>query len=464
MRKIMLSFLACLLALTAAADDRTLTAGEYWIDNNHNQRTTVDIGSDGLMQFVLDASTLSEGLHTLHYRAQDSEGSYSPAQAWLFYRIKATETGTQTLDYWVDEGNHETRAVADGQAAFVLDASSLSEGLHLLHYRILSGVANSPAQTWLFYRYVPSMTGASTLEYWLDENGEHQTLAAGSEENTFVVDASALDEGLHTLHYRLNTLSGQTGAERTWLFYRVAPAYESGIRTLEYWVDEGQHETRTLTENDVAFTLDASALGEGLHTLNYQLREEGGRVSPQQQWLFYRTSPKPAGISLSYYRIWWNDHQDKAVDIQLADGTVEYLYEETLAVPDYARNDGFSRNNTATFHIVFCDDQGNFSPIESAVVGYPDIYPPVTTLSASKNADGIALSWKSSENTVRDWNVYYSENGEPYLLWKANTTEQSATFRGQQGVSYKFIVTARDKDGNYEAVEESKAVKVTLNR
>ena len=55
----------------------------------------------------------------------------------------------------------------------------------------------------------------------------------------------------------------------------------------------------------------------------------------------------------------------------------------------------------------------------------------------------------------------YSENGEPYLLWKANTTEQSATFRGQQGVSYKFIVTARDKDGNYEAVEESKAVKVT---
>ena len=393
----MLPFLACLLALTAAADDRTLTAGEYWIDNNHNQRTTVDIGSDGLMQFVLDASTLSEGLHTLHYRAQDSEGSYSPAQAWLFYRIKATETGTLTLDYWVDEGDHETRALADGQTAFVLDASNLSEGLP-------------------------------------------------------------------TLHYRLNTLSGQTGAERTWLFYRVAPAYESGIRTLEYWVDEGQHETRTLTENDVAFTLDASALGEGLHTLNYQLREEGGRVSPQQQWLFYRTSPKPAGISLSYYRIWWNDHQDKAVDIQLADGTVEYLYEETLAVPDYARNDGFSRNNTATFHIVFCDDQGNFSPIESAVVGYPDIYPPVTTLSASKNADGIALSWKSSENTVRDWNVYYSENGEPYLLWKANTTEQSATFRGQQGVSYKFIVTARDKDGNYEAVEESKAVKVTLNR
>lgn len=394
MRKIMLPFLACLLALTAAADDRTLTAGEYWIDNNHNQRTTVDIGSDGLMQFVLDASTLSEGLHTLHYRAQDSEGSYSPAQAWLFYRIKATETGTLTLDYWVDEGDHETCALADGQTAFVLDASNLSEGLH-------------------------------------------------------------------TLHYRLNTLSGQTGAERTWLFYRVAPAYESGIRTLEYWVDEGQHETRTLTENDVAFTLDASALGEGLHTLNYQLREEGGRVSPQQQWLFYRITSKPRTSSLKWYRVWWNDHQDKAVDIQLADGTVEYLYEETLAVPDYARNDGFSRNNTATFHIVFCDDQGNFSPIESAVVGYPDIYPPVTTLTASKSADGIALSWKSSENTVRDWNVYYSENGEPYLLWKANTTEQSATFRGQQGVSYKFIVTARDKDGNYEAVEESKAVKVT---
>lgn len=338
MRRCILLLLASLLAVVVQADDRTLTGGEYWIDNATGDRVQVSI-ADGWMDFTLDASHLSEGVHALHYRAKDSEGFYSP-----------------------------------------------------IH-------------TWLFFRYVTDIAGGNMLEYWFDER-EHQTVSVNEQESNFVLDASALNEGLHTLHYRLNTLSGQTGAERTWLFYRVAPAYESGIRTLEYWVDEGQHETRTLTENDVAFTLDASALGEGLHTLNYQLREEGGRVSPQQQWLFYRITSKPRTSSLKWYRVWWNDHQDKAVDIQLADGTVEYLYEETLAVPDYARNDGFSRNNTATFHIVFCDDQGNFSPIESAVVGYPDIYPPVTTLTASKSADGIALSWKSSENTVRDWNVY----------------------------------------------------------
>ena len=86
MKKSFLLFIIVLLALPALADDRTLTAGEYWVDNNHLSRTTVSIGSDGLMQFALDGTQLSEGLHTLHYRAQDSEGCYSAVQSWLFYR------------------------------------------------------------------------------------------------------------------------------------------------------------------------------------------------------------------------------------------------------------------------------------------------------------------------------------------------------------------------------------------
>lgn len=468
MRRHLLLYIACLLAIVAQADDRTPTGVEYWIDDGHLNRTTVSIGSDGLLQFALDGSTLSEGLHALRYRAKDSEGCYSPVQSWLFYRQRlGSEVATKvaTLEYWTDNRNDLLKrdSVRGLEISFVYDASALKEGLHALNYRTQDDQGRySPTQQWLFYRYANDVAGGSMLEYWIDDSERHDSIAVTDSVATFVLNASMVEEGLHTLHYRLNTLSGQTGAESTWLFYRVAPAYAGGARTLEYWVDEGEHLSRSADEADVAFVLDASAMEEGLHTFHYQLKEEGGRVSPQQSWLFYRIASKPKATCLKWYRIWWNDHQDKALEVQLPDGKAECLYEETLAVPDYARNDGFSRDNTARFHIVFCDDQGNQSPVESAVVPYPDKYPPVTTLTVTKEGSSAKLTWTANADDIRDYNIYYSEDGQPYVLWKPNVKQQEATFRGQKGSTYSFIVTARDVNGNYEAMEESKAKKVTF--
>ena len=535
MRRHLLLYIACLFAVVVQADDRRLTGVEYWIDDGHLNRTTVNIGSDGLLQFALDGSKLSEGLHALRYRAKDSEGYYSPTQSWLFYRTQAIAAGTTTLDYWVDAGEHAQAALTNNASNFLLDATKLSEGLHQLNYRATSSNGQSspvqtwlfyrqrlgsevatkvttleywvdnrndllkcdsvrsseisfvldasalneglhslnyrtqddqghysPTQQWLFYRYVNDVAGGSMLEYWIDDSEQHDSIAVADSVAAFTLDASQVEEGLHTLHYRLNILSGQTGAESTWLFYRVAPAYAGGTRTLEYWIDEGEHLSRSADEADVAFVLDASAMEEGLHTFHYQLKEEGGHMSPQQSWMFYRIASTPKAAYLKWYRIWWNNHEEKAIEVQLPVGTAQYLYEETLAVPEYARNDGYSRDNTARFHIVFCNDQGQLSPIESAVVPYPDKYPPVTTLTVTKEGSSAKLTWTANADDVRDYNIYYSEDGQPYVLWKPNVKQQEATFRGQKGCTYSFIVTARDINGNYEAMEESKAKKVTF--
>lgn len=464
MRKALLLFIG-LLVLYAHADDRKVVVGEYWIDSGYDSPSTVSIGSDGLVQFSLNASALNEGLHTLNFRAKDSEGLYSPMQTWLFYRQRlGNENASKTtgFEYWTDDRNdllkHES--VSSGNIRFTLDMSSLKEGLHSLNYRVQDDKGNySPTQQWMFYRYVNDQADGCTLEYWIDE-AEHISQSVSKAEVSFVMDASSVAEGLHTLHYRLNTLSGQTGAESKWLFYRVDPEYKAGNYNIEYWIDEDTHQTCRANENDVFFMVDASTVEEGLHTLHYLLKEDGGHVSPQYQWQFYRTVPKPAGQRISWYRIWWNDHQDKAVDIQVTHGGTELLYEQTLAVPEYARNDGFSRDNTARFHIVFGDDAGEVSPMETAVVGYPDVYPPVTTLKVTKDGDNAKFTWQANEDGVRDYNVYYSENGEPYVLWKPNITLQEATFRGQKGCTYRFLVTARDINGNYEAMDNNNSVKV----
>ena len=294
-------------------------------------------------------------------------------------------------------------------------------------------------------------------EYWFDEQS-HTSMSVSKGENNLIIDASALSEGLHRLNYRVLDSEGYWSALHTWMFFRYVPE-NVGACTLEYWIDEGSHQQRNISESETTFKVDASLLAEGLHTLNYRTNTNNGNGA-LQTWTFYKVSTSTKATSLKWYRIWWNDHEDKAVKVQLPNGTSEYLYEETLAVPEYARGDAYSHNSKARFHLVFCDDQGQLSPVESAEVPYPDIYPPYTTLTASLQVDSVSLSWMANKDNVRDYNVYYSENGEPYVLWISNTTQQEAVFHGQKGKAYRFLVTARDDKGNYEAMEESKAAKV----
>ncbi|MBR1447881.1 MAG: fibronectin type III domain-containing protein [Prevotella sp.] len=396
MRKLLLSLAVCMLVSAAFADERTVANGEYWIDNDINNRVEVTV-NDGLMEFTADVNYLSEGLHALHYRAKDSEGAYSPVKTWLFFR------------------------------------------------RVAGGVTGT------------------TIEYWAD-NLPHQSASANTGDVNFMFDASELAEGLHAFHYLLKDANGVISAERLWLFYRVKPQSEAEDCVMVYWIDDAQPQQATDFSTDAPFAIDANTLDEGIHTLHYYMKNGGGATSALHSWMFYKTSTAPKGTRIDHYRVWWNDYTDKAVEVKVPDGGSTFVYQDVLAMPDYAKNDGSSRRNTAIIHIQFFDELGNVSPIESAEVGYPDVYPPVTTLQVSTtHATGsVVLKWESNEDGVRDWNVYYAEGEQPYLLWKANTTEQKATFRGQHGSTYRFIVTARDVSGNYEAMEESKAVKVTF--
>ena len=368
-------------------------------------------------------------------------------------------------EYWFDDQQSSRVSVsitADGRMDFMADASALPEGLHRLNYRALDSEGDwSALHTWLFFRYVPETIGSTTLEYWIDENC-HQTLPITESVTTFQVDASACTEGLHRLSYRLKNDANDNGAISTWVFYRYVPEQALTNPVLHYWIDGGQRQTRAIDGNEVSFMADVSALSEGLHTISYRVvcsNDIGGATS---SWMFYKVSQQARATSLKWYRLWWNNHEDKAIEVQLPNGTAEYLYEETLAVPEYARNDDWSRNSTATFNMVFCDDLGQLSPVQSAVVPYPDIYPPRTALTATLLADSVSLSWTTNEDNIRDYNVYYSENGQPYILWLPNTTRTDAVFRGQQGTTYRFLVIARDDKGNYEVMEESKAVRVDL--
>lgn len=126
--------------------------------------------------------------------------------------------------------------------------------------------------------------------------------------------------------------------------------------------------------------------------------------------------------------------------------------------------DGYSNKSIARFHIVFGDDMGNVSNTEWADVSYPDVIPPVSAIEVDKEqaTESVTLKWYVSNDQVEGYNIYYSENDQPFVLWLPNTNKETATFKGNAGTTYRFTVTARDKAGNRETFDENKTVEVTF--
>ena len=118
----------------------------------------------------------------------------------------------------------------------------------------------------------------------------------------------------------------------------------------------------------------------------------------------------------------------------------------------------------ARFYYLFGDEVGHVSVLEYADVEYNSGITPTSEIEVDENvAEGCAkLKWQITAGQAFDYNVYYSENNQPFVLWLPNTTATTATFKGQAGTSYRFTVTARDKFNNSESLNKDKYVKVTF--
>ena len=416
MRKRFISLLACLFVLTAYANDRTVVSGEYWIDSGYDNRTKVSISNDE-MDFTVDASALSEGVHRLCLRVLDSDGNYSPTLSWAFYRLATTPAASSNaLEYWVDSGTHQTVAVSDTTVSFVFDGSSLTEGLHKLSYRLKgSNGYDSPIQSWLFYRdrlATDFATKVQEYEYWTDGNYSNRTTGTvQGDEVEFSLNAATLGEGVHTLHYRVKDDKGNYSPTQSWAFFRTAAIQEAGTTNVEYWIDEGAHQTKEIADNDsIEFAIDASALAEGVHTLYYRLLSSNGSKSPMQAWKFYCTKQEAGAVAVNWYRTWWNDRQDLAQTVAIHPDSAVYVLDEHFAVPVYASNFCNTPGDKAKFNILFGNDSGLTTEKDSMVVtrtgvefyAVGDNYTPVANgeLQATPSVKvtyGDDTGWKHSE-------------------------------------------------------------------
>lgn len=403
MRRLIFSILACFLFVQLGySQGKSVVKCQYWIGSNGYDKAVTNAVKGQKVSFSIDTQELSLGIHNLYFRFQDSDGIWSGLQSWLFCVNEM-------------KMNKETK---------------ITKG-----------------------------------EYWIDNNNEKQDINVSNEQVALILDVSKLNDGMHTLNYRVRDNEGKYSPLQTWIFFKNS-LHETSIQnktaSVEYWFDDKANVLQSyIASNDtINFSVDATRLKTGLHTLNYRVKDILGNYSRIHTWAFFKTDSKPTKIS--WYKYWWNNNEDKAIKENVENDNAEFIFKKELKIPMYAMTDGYSNNSITRFYIVFGDDMGNISNIEWTDISYPDVIPPVSVIEADKEQvnESVTLKWRVTNDQVEDYNIYYSENDQPFVLWLPNTTKETANFRGHAGASYRFTVTARDKAGNKERFEESKHVKV----
>ena len=371
MRKTLLHIillLTCCASLTLHA--QSVVRYQYWIDSTRINETTTELTATTEPREISWSPNLTgirEGMHTLHYRLQDSNNEWSVPYAWQFFvirRIVNTTIEATDIEYWVDtdSDNRSTMAVTNDSVAFTLDASTLREGMHTLYYRFKDNEGEySVPHAWQFFvvrHVVNTIIKVTDIEYWVDTDYDNRsTMTVTDDSVAFTLDASTLREGMHTLYYRFRDNEGEHSYLHAWDFFvaRYVNNDSINVTEVEYWVDtiRSNTQTKSVTDGTVAFTIDASAMRQGLHTLFYRFRDNENGYSYLHTWQFFvvrlRQYETPSVIQCEY----WFD--DNVANRQTVDVTEPNAVLSISAVG--------MKSGTHTFYYRFRDNEGEYGQL-----------------------------------------------------------------------------------------------------
>lgn len=194
--------------LSGMPDATTAKSLRYWFDNDIGTNVQTSNVLDG-SSVTISATSLVDGIHILHYQVVDSKGIAGIAASKLFIRISEMPQASK-IRYWFDDAKSASTTTNNLNGATTIDASSLVDGIHILHYQIVdnNGTVGIPVSKMFMKLGAKTVTAKATgIQYWFDDN---DALMKESEIKNLstTVDASGLAFGEHTLHYQLKLSDG----------------------------------------------------------------------------------------------------------------------------------------------------------------------------------------------------------------------------------------------------------------
>ena len=165
-------------ALAHGSVCQTLTAYEYWFDQNDGNRTTVPVSGNPITisGASIDASALNSGPHWIHFRLKDAQAQWSSVVSRPFQVLPQGSNTLVRYEYWFDEDDGARQSVAVTGPSIDLpnesvDASALDIGPHWLHFRIQDAFGFwGRVESRQFHRGQDSPYLITALRYWVSND------------------------------------------------------------------------------------------------------------------------------------------------------------------------------------------------------------------------------------------------------------------------------------------------------
>jgi Secretion system C-terminal sorting domain len=216
-----------------------ITAYEYWFDGDYDNRVTQAVSPQAMftLNTEIPASSLPNGLHTLHLRFQDIAGNWSSVTSRFFQKINPTQGNNQIVGFeYCFDGDYAGKVyqTVTPQTLYQLDtaisASQLAVGLHTYHIRFVDTGGNWSSTVSQFFQKIGQGTGipnvVSSYRYWFDGDVNtmvNQTLNPPSNPLYLIdyLNLSQLDTGQHQINFQFRDTIGQWSAVVTDTFVKL---------------------------------------------------------------------------------------------------------------------------------------------------------------------------------------------------------------------------------------------------
>ena len=217
------------------------------------------------------------------------------------------QTTAKSLRYWFDTDAGSVQTTETLSGATTIDASALVEGIHTVHYQIVDSkdIAGIPSSKMFIKLDQKVMAKSELLRYWFDTDVSSvkttETLSGAT-----TIDASALVEGLHTIHYQILDDQGIAGNIDSKIFIKLDPKVNAKASKLQYWFNTDKTSIVETALQEGAQTVDASKLVDGIHTLHYQIVDDKGNADIPVSAIFIKMAKKAAATPTKI-RYWFNE-------------------------------------------------------------------------------------------------------------------------------------------------------------
>ena len=349
---------------------------QYWIDNDYDNIVEGNTSSAKFEQ-SLDVSALSEGVHMFYFRTKIENGLWSAPMAHQFMKVSVgdlQQSQIASYQYWFDGDipNAISVDVNPGTTTIeaALDLSSLRYGVHTLSIRSQDNFGRwSEVLNSMFLKIEPGDfvdTDIAAYQYWFDQdeaNAVRVNVEAGTTIISPAIDASALENGAHTMYFRTIDTKDRWSSILKHAFVKLAADnfVSAQINGYQYWFDKNDAEAVSVAVPEGTTTInpmiDIPNIPDGVHTLKFRTKDTEGRWSSILSHTFFKVDQAVYNAAkVASYQYWFDNDFSTAVTASLDPQVKDLELHEFINVDNISLGDH-------SLSIRFCDTEGRWSAI-----------------------------------------------------------------------------------------------------